>query len=260
MSKYILPLLIAALFLIVPACSIKEDRSSCPALLELDMSRCEDCSRNVMVSVSGSGAGFRQYYYPGISSTRPQFDVPKGVLRISAVTEPRHCIIDDMVLSIPEGTACDSLFAFYHQIDVVKDISMDSVILHKQFAVITLDLSGLPYCEEHCDFVISGNVSGINLIGLTPLEGPFDVRLKGEGKGIYSVSLPRQRDDTLRLDIYGADGLKSSYAIGSYLREAGFDWNAEDLADATVILKTVETDVSVLIRDWLTGSVIFVEI
>ena len=62
--------------------------------------------------------------------------------------------------------------------------------------------------------------------------------------------LPRQRDASLKLDIFGDDGLLKSFSLGNYLLESGYDWTAKDLRDATVLVDFAGTQIRIEVGGW----------
>lgn len=247
--------LISAVITAFPSCSVKEDRSRCPSLLQLDMTPCKAHTRTVSVTACDGDVLFRHRYVPGVTPDTVEYDVPRELIRVYALNDGESPILGGPSVVVQPGCQFDSLFSCSHDVDADCESVYDMIRLHKQFASLTLDLTGLLPIQSNCNMEICGNVIGYDVMDMMPIGGQFSFMMEECRDQRYNVLLPRQKDDSLGLVIHHGGERKSYYPIGEYLRDAGYDWYAEDLADAVVTIKTIEAGVSVQITEWLTGFV-----
>ena len=127
--------------------------------------------------------------------------------------------------------------------------------LHKNYCRLTLVLDGPPGDGEPIGISVRGVVDGISLDG-RPAAGDFRC------KAVSGVcSLPRQApSDRLLLDIVMEDKVVRTFALGTYIREAGYDWTGTDLEDITIHISLSVTHIRFRIGDWSEEQCISVEI
>ena len=69
--------------------------------------------------------------------------------------------------------------------------------------------------------------------------------------GGSQVIIPRQTDASLLLDVEDTNvSVLKTFAIGEYLQAGGYDWNADNLEDATVILDYYLTGIRITYKGW----------
>ncbi|MBQ2875254.1 MAG: hypothetical protein IJE85_08150, partial [Bacteroidales bacterium] len=70
------------------------------------------------------------------------------------------------------------------------------------------------------------------------------------GDGICSIVLPRQIDDSLVMELDNDTGILTRFALGEYIAESGYDWNAPDLEDIVIDLDFAVTHLTLVIQGW----------
>ena len=99
------------------------------------------------------------------------------------------------------------------------------------------------------DLRVKGNVNGYGKDG-RPREGDFSyVPSRSEDSG-YEVSLPRQSDSSLLLEIDDGTEVLKTFALGEYIKSGGYDWTTPDLEDLTVHVNWAVTTVSITVSAW----------
>ena len=97
---------------------------------------------------------------------------------------------------------------------------------------------------------LSGHVCGYSILG-EPLEGEFYSPMRKSDSGdLWEIVLPRQNDSSLMLHVSDDTGVVKSFALGQYLLSGGYDWNALDLKDVSVILDYALTQIKIVIDGW----------
>ena len=84
----------------------------------------------------------------------------------------------------------------------------------------------------------------------SPAPGPFSRRLLPGTDGRAVLRLPRQGDDSLLLHIVFSDQVVRTFALGTYIAGAGYDWTAPDLEDLTLTVDISLTSVTISSDLW----------
>ena len=129
------------------------------------------------------------------------------------------------------------------------------VRLHKNFCRIDIQVRDVDGEEFPFKLRVRGNVNGYGLDG-KPARGAFlcdaersETESTGSGHG-YAVTVPRQTDDSLTLEIVTDDGVAKSFAIGNYIAASGYDWTSADLKDICLEIDYARTVISFTIDKW----------
>ena len=216
------------------SCSVKEDRSECPALLHVSLERIPSVLRDVPLRLEVDAAdGKFRWQADVLAEDGPVcLHVPRGPLRIDAVWESGSPSGVKAVLP-PSGSEADSLFAYRALLDCRGESLADTVYLHKQWCRLTLRLLHAQMWENY-QFEIIGNWNGFRLDTLEPLAGPLRIQPRKVWEDCYEARI-------LRL---------ASYPLGRMMREAGFSWTEEDLRDVILTLDPTRAVLEVEIAPW----------
>lgn len=231
---------------LVTSCIIKEDRSACPCELAVHLSgpgpveyRVEDIEGEVLHF--GSVPRDTVVYCP----------VPRSRVRIMAVSGAHL----DGGVRIPYGSESPPVYYYYGEISARGEALKVNAGLHKSYCLLTLVLDGPPGDGEPIGVSVRGVVDGIGPDG-RPAAGDFSCSaVSGQ------CSLPRQAPaDRLLLDIVMEDRVVRTFALGTYIREAGYDWADIDLEDITLHISLSVTHIRFRIGDWSLERAFSVEI
>lgn len=253
MKKPFLPL---ALCLLLPACSVKEDRRPCPCLLSVITTEA------FAPGSIESGAGWRldlTGYAEAGKIVEERFDaervqdtleypVRKGSILISAcLVRASTRAVSEGEYRIPEGEQAEPIFACSEAVDASGETVCCVLHPHKQFSNIYLyDRSNRTNPFEGAEIHLLGNVCGVDLRTLAPVSGPF--RCAGtpveteNGRGLC-FRIPRQREDDLMLDFL-------DIPLGKLLFENGYDPTAEELPDFSVTIESSRLLPGIQIAPW----------
>lgn len=231
------------------SCSIKEDRSGCPCRLVLDMGRIDT---NVVSSVdllvtASDGFVFRKTLSSDLFSSPYTVTVPRGDVYVCAFDGAAGTVSSDGSLTIIEGYECPRVNMYNSRIHAEGELVRDTVVLHKNHSVMRIIVRS----EEPFPFqiAVAGNVSGYDKGG-EPVHGNFRfVPERGED-GTFVVTVPRQTDNAMRLEVNDGDAVLKIFALGEYLFSSGYDWTSADLEDVTVSLDYSLTRLSVIVKGW----------
>lgn len=236
------------------SCSVKEDRSECACLLVLDMSPCANAPDNIRIELKTSDERIEEDFIPGKDKPFYEYPVTKGVCSLSAFLCPRELSSGTDRIMIELGENCPELYASTSVFEVSGETAEHLVVLHKQFAGITLDLKDSSLSGTDCEIKVKGEVNGISLADLKPLEGQFLYEVPLEGQERRMFRLPRQTGqsaDMLSIEIRNRGGSPQVFELGRYLSEAGYDWEEEDLSDVVVKISESEIVIEISSSDWI---------
>ena len=96
---------------------------------------------------------------------------------------------------------------------------------------------------------MTGSIDGYDRYGC-PSEGAFRYSPRKGDDGSFAVSVPRQVDNSLRLEVNDGMDVLKVFALGEYLHMSGFDWEAGDLEDVTVSIDYSLTRLSLIVEGW----------
>ena len=235
-------LFLPVLLSFLAACSIKEDRTACPCSLVLEISGLPVSP--VLLEVKGEGCSITQSVH---ADTVLVLSVPKGKLTVSAVggalAQPDGAVL------IPLGEEAPPLWLFHADVPADVERVQLPVVLQKQYCTLELRFTGPPGYGPPFEVEVEGAADGWLQDG-RPSEGSFVRRLSPGADGTAALRLPRQKDDSLLMHIVFSDRIVRSFALGSYMAAAGYDWSASGLDDLTLKVDISLTSVSLSSGLW----------
>lgn len=226
--------------LLLLSCSVKEDRTLCPCALSIEL---RDLPGPVSVQVV---AGDHRATYTARQDTVMLVQAPKGTIRLMAVCGAR--LEPEENLQIPFGFDCPSVYLYSDLVNTLCDSTRVAVQLNKHFCTLSLSFDGPEGWGEPFWGQIRGKVNGLDREG-RPTEGDFSCRLDAG----LTARLPRQApDEELWLDITMPDHVIRTFALGTYMLQAGYDWTAPDLEDLPLRIQLSVTELILQTGLWKT--------
>lgn len=211
-------------------CSVKENRTLCPCVLRIDLQHLPG-----PVSVQVAAGEYRATYTAG-QDTVMAVQVPKGKIRLTAICGAR--LEENQNMEIPYGFECPPVYLYSDLVNTLCDSTSVAVQLNKHFCTLSLSFEGPEGWGEPYWAQIRGQVNGLDRDG-RPVGGDFSCRLDAG----FTVRLPRQSpDEELWLDVTMPDRVVRSFALGSYMLQAGYDWSSPDLEDLPLHLQLSVTE------------------
>mgnify|MGYP000287332852 CR=1 FL=1 len=282
--KFLVLLSVLQPFFTCPGCSVKEDRDLCPCTLVLEFPREDaDCLQDgvtvCMRGYSDDGFSLCDTLLAGQAASDGSLDtisdkwsysyvVPKGDIDL-AVAYSADGLAGELNSSgkwieIDEGRPCPSIWTCCEKVSARADRVTVPVRLHKNFCRIDIQVRDVDGEEFPFKLRVRGNVNGYGLDG-KPARGAFlcdAERAETEGSGFgtesevpgsgygYAVTVPRQTDDSLILEVVTGDGVSKSFAIGNYIASSGYDWTSADLKDICLEIDYARTVILFTIDKW----------
>lgn len=236
--------------LLLTGCSIKEDRSGCPAFLHLCLSdRTLVLAGKLPVKLIVSDAKGQDTLKLDASMPSLWHEVEKGAVRVESL------LANGASASIAWGSQSDSLWAAVDKFYVEEEQAERQLKLHKRFATIWFIFDKGMALDDYV-FLLQGNVAGTDITKMSPLIGDFRCLLSVHEQ-TASLRLPPQKSDT-PLILYCRDAFTGKllwdWNLSEELLKAGFDWSAEDLKDAKVYIRLAPLSFSVIIGSWRDGG------
>ena len=232
------------------ACTVKEERSGCPCLLNLVFDEVIDSGRfdEAVATVGPSPEIMIDQEVVAMEECLEsgyEVSVPRRTMKTSVVC---GCG-EDLFNAVYVRAGSSEVMAFSGEVECRDDREDVLVDLHKQYCCLTLILEGFSVDDElPFEIRLSAPTDGIGLYDLKPCGAPFSVTVSGE----LTVNVPRQDPGAvITLGLYDRDGeLIFESDISEKLRKVGYDWTATDLADAVVVLDYARLDCNIEVLPW----------
>lgn len=245
--------LIFCILVLMASCSVKENRVNCPCIVEIDLTDFAPVTGSVCVEMEGFGVSTQELHGDGGYYARYSV-AGHASYRLSVWSGVSRMMSESGVLSVPEGEDCDSLFLFGASVPGFEEIVRVKAQPHKQFAGVLLRVAPDADGPSGVRYTVKSDYGGIDLAHGTAVKGDLMIRLPG-GDGDHLFKLPRQAPSShLVLEAVDSRGNVSSYPLGEWISEAGYDWTAEDLDDIIVGADFSLGRFDVRVADWEAGE------
>ena len=188
-------------------------------------------------------------------------NVKKGGILSSVWSGRREGQLSGTRLVIPPRAEPDSLRVFSTWLDCQDETCRIEAVPHKQFCRVTLRVIrdvGTPYPYQ---FYVESDCCGMDLQDLSPVTGDhvFPIREQPDGTFAFTLLRHRQASDIV-LAIYDERERADTLPLGDWMREAGYDWEAEDLSDITFTVDYARQRVGIVLSDWREGQILQLEL
>ena len=237
-------------FLGIAVCGcVKERRGLCPCLLLLDFSRLDtSLVAEARINVTGpEGYVYDESIGAYSFADDLEISVPKGECMLYVYSGDQGLAVPSRGLYIPYGEDCPPVYMNASYVDTKFEQCRKVVILRKNHCRLSI-------CVEdagHFPFGLSvkGKVVGYGIDGL-PVTGDFFCSVENVSEEDWTMSVPRQLDDSMVLEVNDGTSVLKTFALGEYIRASGYDWNAADLGDITVGIDYTRTKLTVSVSGW----------
>ena len=240
------------------ACSIKEDRTDCPCLLEIRLTGGEE-DRSIL-SFRSEREEFTDTLRCRSGAASFEYTVRKGFPELAIWSGQKACVRAGNRFEIPYGSEMDALYAWSGRVDATGESALCLASLHRQFAYVHLTVAFQDGESSPYLLTVRGDVSGMDLMTLEPLEGDFSVSFMPVIGAYHRICVPRQKDDSLLLEFHERDDTRTggaplgAFNLGEAIGRAGYDWKAADLEDIYVDVDYVTAGIEVSVSLWDEGD------
>lgn len=257
-------LLFPILLTIVLSCAIREERIDCPSTLSLNLSEARGVIKELSadrldLAIRGENeyADIRKIGAGDIPNCL-EIQLPRGYAGVGAFAGGGNMQFLSGTLLLPIGHEADMLWGYCADIDCTSEHTADTVILHKQFCTIDINISGMTP-DENCHINVEGNWNGLGAYDLTPVKGDFNTLAVSLPYGGFRVRVPRQGDNSLKMHLMrqtraGTGELIKTFSIGEIMAGNGYNWDANDLDDIAVTIDYATLSAEISITGWDGGG------
>lgn len=243
------------------SCSVLENRGECPCWVSADVSCIDpiktDAPFGSITLLFENDDGFA--YMDEItcedldSSSVKTYTVPRALTDIVALSgNGEFSPSGPIFLPVSVVTGYPELYSWHRRSDLLGEEATIKPLPHKQHCVVHITLTDM-FCPENggLSICVRGDVGGLNLYTLRPVEGNFEQELPVGGDGRVDVVIPRQYSwNRLGASVF-RDGMEISAAdISQLMKEAGYDWEKEDLDDISLTIENFYIGAEVKICPW----------
>lgn len=248
--------LLAALLVLPVSCSIKEDRTGCPCLLTVDLSRTLDAGitppswwdKGLYISLFKDHHSFASSQFK-LSDVKPEQDyrVEKGDVGVAGILGLDAGVLSGSEIRYREGCQSDRLYVSSRVVPCYGETARTTLEMYKQFS--NIEIEGLDSFDYRME--VTAGCDGLDVLSRQALPGPFRFILRCDPDGICRFRMPRQEGDDLRILLWGADGhLDNFIPLGAYMTDIGYDWHAPSLSDVSIRVDFVTASISITVGDW----------
>lgn len=218
--------------ILLASCSVKEDRSDSPCWITVT------ANETISLSAWYGSQKILDNHIGGLVD----YTVPRGIVDLVA---------SNGAFTVPEGQQMGELFAQLQHLDTDDEFASTGIELKKQFATVSIDFKDEDDGRTGYDLLVTGSVAGANPHTLEPQEGPFSCvpQLFAEGRG-YSFRVPRQKDESLRLELSFNGKPVETIDLGYLIAKSGFDWKAENLGDVSILCDLPAHTFTITVKEW----------
>ena len=216
---------------VLASCSVKEERGSCPCWLTVY------APENASLSAWYGTRTLFQNQKGQITDRQ----VPRGTVEVTASKGRFRVNINEPI---------DSLYAARAVINTNAESATETILLNKQFATVDVEFVGENPPSNAGALRYKGNVCGADERTLEPLEGSFQATPEIQADGSFRANVPRQKDDSLTLELLDNGTSIDSIPLGTLIKKAGFDWTKESLGDIRIRADIPAHSYMITILEW----------
>ena len=159
----------ATALLLLPSCSVKEDRQPCPCWLTVVL---DDASRTApdakVLLMSGNERLISESVSPKEEYERT---VPRGYVRTVVCTGAELSKISTGTVTFQHGEQIDTIWSHTDVVDCRDEFARDTAALHRQFAVARLILKAAPEEDDGRLYSVETSCGGLDLQSSSPTKG-----------------------------------------------------------------------------------------
>ena len=257
--KQIMSGLAAALLL--PSCSVKEERGECPVYVTVLTERfiqngysdgivsfhaLEPIDREAINFLSYIGKGFRQA-------------CPRDYARAAVLSGLEYERIDATTLYVPYGRRAGRVWSYGETFSAQEDEYRIEAVPHKQYCLVKFLFGDGEQAPPDYPWRvrIRAACNGLNIYTAEPLEGEYCCPVGPDAEGEWYAVIPRQKRNDLLLEVFVPEagepsGGRTEYEIdlGERFEEKGYDWSQADLADIAVRVGFTSAGIRIEVLDW----------
>lgn len=238
-------------------CSIAEQRSGCPCWVGLDFSKvlAQENLRNgspgsIDLTIYDTGGNVAYSHSYGLDSCASlyEIEIPRGQYTLSAVVGST---------GIGPDRQAGPLYGNALHLDAEGEYAEAVAEPFKQFADIDIKIISSPY--DSLDISLTAASAAVDKRSLEGLKEQYSCsRTVSDGTALFSIL--RQAGGEVQLSF--SEALTGNHItdidLGAWLKEIGYDFSADNLADIVLILDFHNGTASLSIAGWLDAPAYFI--
>ena len=221
----------------------------CPCRLVLDMAEVDTSVVKYaeIVVTASDGYGLRDTLSVDDFVNGYVVKVPRGDVGVGVYCGASGNVDDQGKLQIAYGNECPPVYMHSSHLVAQGETCVENVAMRKNHCIMTIQVQ----TEKVFPFRLEakGCVDGYGLGGKLSV-GDFMYAMGADENGSCHLVLPRQKDNSLVLEVHDDSQTLKSFALGEYVAASGYDWGEEDLKDISVSLDYALTRVVIAVEDW----------
>lgn len=243
-------------------CTVKEDRQRCPCFLDLDYRAM--LAKDLLLGEPGTmdvavflpELACRSSYSIEDCPEVEEQSVPRSEARVIGVLSSRRQdgVLDSGTKIVYDaGNQIDSVYVHSSVVDCSGEEAVCELHPLKQFSTVFLTDEEDGAILRKYNLVVKGTTCGLDALDLSALSGEYLYTVQEYDRdGGVSVRIPRQTDSRLILEFYDKETYQHLFSapLGTYLFDAGYDTEAEELQDYTFKINFEQTLVYLRIAGW----------
>lgn len=237
------------------SCSVIEDRSVCPCWLKVTYDECEEMTGDIRYFIWNS-EDFLVQGKEDIATGPHMYSTPRGSISYAGSFGIPDLFVSDGLYTLVDNQEAAEFYAYWHNdIQMVDDYVQTSVKPRKQFANLRIDFTE-DISDRYRDIVceIASTSAGVNLRTLQAVKGLYFLNKEPDSNGQFNFNISRQGFGDLTLTVLEKGERLNVYSLSKILDDAGYDWTAPALKNASITLSLTRQDVSVELGDWEDGG------
>ncbi len=254
-------LLAAALLFAPVACSVKENRSECPVYVTVLTDRFLQQGLHEGVISFAAAQPLHREKVGFLSCVREGFvqACPRDYARVSVISGAEDAFLTAGTLSVPTGREAGLVWAYATEFAAWADEYVVDAEPHKQYCLIRFLFDGSPTAPEGYPwrFRLVADCAGLDLYSLEALPGTYRTLVEPDAVGEWYSVLPRQRANSMKLEVFVPDGEdpmggRTDYVVdlGQAFEQQGYDWSLPDLRDIEVQVGFASAELTLTVREW----------
>lgn len=237
------------------SCSVKEDRTPCPSYITLDASAYREYSDSAYVHLLDQAHDIRDILDLEAGQVSREWAAKKGMIVTYVFSNLDRSTESDGVVYIPVGEQADPLRAFSWRQECYEEAVEIMAVPDRQSALVHLKFKNGESKEFPYELEVAGDISGIDLKGLTPVKGEFRYRLELDSDLKCEFYLPRQLPSSSPvIELAYAGSHIDTLPLHTWIKAAGYDWEASDLQEIYIEVDQGRIQVSVRVDEWINAG------
>lgn len=242
------------------ACSIKENRESCPVYVTVLVDRFVQQGFNDGGISYSSGRDVKRSDISFLSHLREGHTCPcpRDYASVSVVAGMVNSSFRGDTLYVSKGREADPIWSYGESFVSKDEEYLVDAVPHKQYCKVKFSMDGSELGGDYpWRFRIKAACNAIDLVTSKPIKGDYETIVGPNHIDEWTTIIPRQMSNNMIMEIFlpnegsQTDGRVDAVVdLGKMFEEKGYDWTAANLADVELRVGFAFASLSISIIDW----------